>query len=720
MEHRLIPAEQVGVSYRWRVANAAARNAIFTGDPQDVGKFLLQDDAGDPSLWVLYAVSPMMWRPLTGPEGRSFEVGAVGPFSERSDFDNQDAGFSFLASDQGLLYFREGTTPGVWSEGVEFGKGDPGEGVPSGGVIGDLVNKTGSGDYETGWINPAALPISTATQTALDSKQNNLSIPSQAEIEAGTATTARSITAQRIRQAIIAAPVGTATQTALDDKASNASVALKADIASPALTGTPTAPTPAVGVSTTQIQTAAGALAQMQAFGLGINGNAPLWPQTNLADTPTASSGEYRATTSYTDLPPGWTSANLDWQWYSAAGGQLKATCNGPVGFRGQVAERAFQTTWGAWVVMATANDIAAQLSLSGGQMTGQIKYAPAVTIASSATPNLSTAGSNIVAISGTAAISNWTITDGQSVQVVFTGAGTLTHNATNNNLPSGANITRAAGDRATISRVGGTTYVTNYEKADGTPLVGGGAGTVTSVGIAPPSFLQVSNSPITTSGDITLSYSGVALPIANGGTGNNTGLAASATVLATARNLTIGSTAKSFNGSANVAWSLTEIGAAGRGAVTGSGLTMATSRLLGRNTAATGAIEEITLGTGLSMTGTTLNASATDSPIKAWVNFNGTGTVAIRTSFNVSSITDNGVGDYTINFTSALADADYIVTGMISPDTASVGAGTYFSGLRATSGVPTVKTSSGFRAYTLNGSASPVDCLHAGFIIVR
>ena len=44
----------------------------------------------------------------------------------------------------------------------------------------------------------------------------------------------------------------------------------------------------------------------------------------------------------------------------------------------------------------------------------------------------------------------------------------------------------------------------------------------------------------------------------------------------------------------------------------------------------------------------------------KAWVNFNGTGTVAIRVSFNVSSITDNGTGDYTVNFTTALADTNY------------------------------------------------------------
>jgi hypothetical protein len=44
----------------------------------------------------------------------------------------------------------------------------------------------------------------------------------------------------------------------------------------------------------------------------------------------------------------------------------------------------------------------------------------------------------------------------------------------------------------------------------------------------------------------------------------------------------------------------------------------------------------------------------------KAWVNFNGTSTVAIRASYNVSSITDNGTGDYTVNFTTALVDADF------------------------------------------------------------
>lgn len=48
----------------------------------------------------------------------------------------------------------------------------------------------------------------------------------------------------------------------------------------------------------------------------------------------------------------------------------------------------------------------------------------------------------------------------------------------------------------------------------------------------------------------------------------------------------------------------------------------------------------------------------------RAWVNFNGTGTVAIRAAGNVSSITDNGVGDYTVNFTNAMPDANYAVVG--------------------------------------------------------
>jgi hypothetical protein len=53
-------------------------------------------------------------------------------------------------------------------------------------------------------------------------------------------------------------------------------------------------------------------------------------------------------------------------------------------------------------------------------------------------------------------------------------------------------------------------------------------------------------------------------------------------------------------------------------------------------------------------------NGSAPIYGARAWVNFNGTGTVAIRASGNVSSITDNGTGDYTVNFTTAMSDANF------------------------------------------------------------
>jgi hypothetical protein len=71
-----------------------------------------------------------------------------------------------------------------------------------------------------------------------------------------------------------------------------------------------------------------------------------------------------------------------------------------------------------------------------------------------------------------------------------------------------------------------------------------------------------------------------------------------------------------------------------------------------------------------------TIKSTATTPPIiqnssgtevgtfcRAWVNFDGTGTVAIRQSFNVSSITDNGTGNYTVNFTNAMPDTNYSYT---------------------------------------------------------
>ena len=60
----------------------------------------------------------------------------------------------------------------------------------------------------------------------------------------------------------------------------------------------------------------------------------------------------------------------------------------------------------------------------------------------------------------------------------------------------------------------------------------------------------------------------------------------------------------------------------------------------------------------------------------KAWANFNGTGTIATRDSFNVTSLDDNGTGNYDVNFTSAMGNADFSsqVTAGYSADTGRYG----------------------------------------------
>ena len=86
----------------------------------------------------------------------------------------------------------------------------------------------------------------------------------------------------------------------------------------------------------------------------------------------------------------------------------------------------------------------------------------------------------------------------------------------------------------------------------------------------------------------------------------------------------------------------------------------------------------------------------------RAWVNFNGTGTVAIRASFNVSSITDNGVGNYNINFTNNMPDANYSYAGGSKYDVNDshlLSVGEYYTGV--------TKSVSTFRAIVGIGGSS-------------
>lgn len=114
------------------------------------------------------------------------------------------------------------------------------------------------------------------------------------------------------------------------------------------------------------------------------------------------------------------------------------------------------------------------------------------------------------------------------------------------------------------------------------------------------------------------------------------------------------------------------------------------------------------------------VTGSAPTYAVRAWVNFNGTGAVSIRSSGNVSSITDNGVGDYTINFTTAMPDADYVLSGMAqSFSTTDPGTGVQPI-LHASSftSLPTLKTTTQCRI--LVGVNSPIDIANLSLIFVR
>ena len=101
----------------------------------------------------------------------------------------------------------------------------------------------------------------------------------------------------------------------------------------------------------------------------------------------------------------------------------------------------------------------------------------------------------------------------------------------------------------------------------------------------------------------------------------------------------------------------------------------------------------------------------ATAYGCRAWVNFNGTSTVAIRASGNVSSITDNGTGDYTVNFTTAMPDANYAVTTCADNTNAT------FLRLNNNSAAP---TTSAVRISSINTAFAAADILYAYVAIFR
>jgi len=101
----------------------------------------------------------------------------------------------------------------------------------------------------------------------------------------------------------------------------------------------------------------------------------------------------------------------------------------------------------------------------------------------------------------------------------------------------------------------------------------------------------------------------------------------------------------------------------------------------------------------------------ATAYGCRAWVNFNGTGTVAIRASGNVSSITDNGSGDYTVNFTTAMPDTNYAWSA-IGSDIAAI--------RRTFAPYTSAPTTTAFRFLVTDNSVNQIDVVYNAVSIFR
>lgn len=136
---------------------------VTTGAP---GTYATVNNVGTPSNAVFNFSIPK------GDKGDPFTVDASDILANKSLYDGESKGFSFLATDTGKIYFKNSNTSGDWSDPIDF-EGPPGPGVPQGGTAGQFLRKNSSEDYEASWSD---LPInntltSSSTTEALSAAQ---------------------------------------------------------------------------------------------------------------------------------------------------------------------------------------------------------------------------------------------------------------------------------------------------------------------------------------------------------------------------------------------------------------------------------------------------------------------------------------------------------------------------------------------------------------------
>lgn len=247
--------------------------------------------------------------------------------------------------------------------------------------------------------------------------------------------------------------------------------------------------------------------------------------------------------------------------------------------------------------------------------------------------------------------------------------------------------------------------------------LVFGTSPTLVTPALGTPSAINLANATGLTSGQVTTAL-GYTPPQANGtgavsgswninitGSSGSTAYATSAGTASTASNPASGG---SFITSSNI--SSQSVNFATSAGTATNATNLVSSGTIASNVTAT----TQTSGTNNTTVATTafVQTAVGGGGPKVWVNFNGVSGTSIRASYNVSSVTYNGVGDYTVNFTTPLVDANYAVTG--TAVTASLGV-ISFGGYN---GLYTPGTSS-IRFQTGNGAAL-YDCAYVNLVIFR